>query len=72
MTSEQHRLHPAAIAVLALKALRDAALPIVIVLLARGFDAGALERNAFYLVLGVAIATLTGFMRWRSTSYAVD
>jgi putative membrane protein len=72
MTSEQHRLHPAAIAVLALKALRDAAVPIVIVLLARGFDAGALERNAFYLVLGVAIATLTGFMRWRSTSYAVD
>jgi putative membrane protein len=72
MTSEQHRLHPAAIAVLALKALRDAAIPIVIVLLARGFDTGALERNAFYLVLGVAIATLTGFMRWRSTSYAVD
>ena len=32
MTSEQHRLHPAAIAVLALKALRDAAVPIVIVL----------------------------------------
>jgi putative membrane protein len=72
MTSEQHRLHPAAIAVLALKALRDAAVPIVIVLLVRGLDMGALERNAFYLVLGVAIATLTGFMRWRSTSYAVD
>ena len=72
MTSEPHRLHPAAIAVLALKALRDAAVPIVIVLLARGLDVGALERNAFYLVLGVAIATLTGFMRWRSTSYAVD
>jgi putative membrane protein len=72
MTSEQHRLHPAAIAVLALKALRDAAVPIVIVLLVRGLDMGALERNAFYLVLGVAIATLTGFVRWRSTSYAVD
>jgi putative membrane protein len=72
MTSEQHRLHPAAIAVLALQALRDAAVPIVIVLLVRGLDMGALERNAFYLVLGVAIATLTGFMRWRSTSYAVD
>jgi putative membrane protein len=72
MTSEQHRLHPAAIAVLALKALREAAVPIVIVLLVRGLDVGALERNAFYLVLGVAIATVAGFMRWRSTSYAVD
>jgi putative membrane protein len=72
MTSEQHRLHPAAIAVLALKALRDAAVPIVIVVLVRGLDMGALERNAFYLVIGVAVAALAGFVSWRSTSYAVD
>jgi putative membrane protein len=72
MTSEQHRLHPAAIAVLALKALRDAAVPIVIVVLVRGLDMGALERNAFYLLIGVAVAALAGFVSWRSTSYAVD
>ena len=33
---------------------------------------GALERSAFYLVIGVAIASLMGFVRWRSTGYAVD
>ena len=64
MSSEPHRLHPAAIAVLALGALREAAVPIVILLGAsiagRGLDTGALERSAFYLVIGVAIATLTG------------
>ena len=37
-----------------------------------GLDAGALERGAVYLVLGVAAASLAGFMRWRSTSYTVD
>ncbi len=76
MSSEQNRLHPAAIAVLAVSALRDAAFPIVILLAASvaggGLDTAALVRSAFYLVLGVAIASLTGFMRWRSTSYAVD
>ncbi|MEA2136154.1 MAG: putative rane protein [Solirubrobacteraceae bacterium] len=76
MNSEPYRLHPAAIAVLALSALRDAAFPIVILLGAsiagRGLDSAALERSALYLVLGVAIASLMGVVRWRSTSYAVD
>jgi putative membrane protein len=70
------RLHPAAIGVLALNALRDAALPIVILLGAsiagRGIDTAALVRSGIYLVIGVAIASLTGYVRWRSTSYAVD
>jgi putative membrane protein len=76
MSSEAHKLHPAAIGVLALGALRDAALPIVVLLFTAvagsGLDTGALERGAAYLVLGVAAASLAGFMRWRSTSYAVD
>ena len=74
MSSE--RLHPAAIAVLALNALREAAFPIVILLGAslagRGLDTAALQRSALYLVLGVAIATLMGYLRWRSTGYRVD
>ena len=74
MSSE--RLHPAAIAVLALSALREAAFPIVILLGAsiagRGLDTAALQRSALYLVLGVVVASLMGFMRWRSTSYRVD
>jgi putative membrane protein len=74
MSSE--RLHRAAIAVLSLGALRDAALPIVILLGAsiagRGLDTGALLRSGLYLVLGVAAASLAGYLRWRSTSYRVD
>lgn len=76
MSSEPQKLHPAAIGVLALGALRDAALPIIVLLFTAvagdGLDAGALERGAAYLVLGVAAASLAGFMRWRSTSYTVD
>ena len=76
MSSEPQKLHPAAIGVLALGALRDAALPIIVLLFTavagNGLDAGALERGAAYLVLGVAAASLAGFMRWRSTSYTVD
>ena len=76
MSSDAHKLHPAAIAVLALAALREAAAPIVILLVAAvagsGLDTQALWRGALYLVVGVAGASLMGFMRWRSTRYAVD
>jgi len=77
MSSKPLKLHPAAIGVLALSALREAALPIVILLFTAiagsgGLDTAALQRGALYLVLGVAGASLMGFVRWRSTSYAVD
>ena len=72
MSSEPQKLHPAAIGVLALGALRDAALPILVLLFTaiagNGLDTGALERGAAYLVLGVAAASIAGFKRWRSTS----
>jgi putative membrane protein len=74
--AEARRLHPAAVGVLALAALREAALPIVILLFAAiagsGLDTEALVRGAIYLVIGVVAASLMGFVRWRSTSYAVD
>ena len=74
MSSEPARLHPAAIAVLALGALREAAFPIVVLLGAsiagRGLDTAALQRSALYLVAGVAIASVMGYLRWRSTSYS--
>ena len=77
MSSERHKLHPAAIGVLALNALREAALPIVILFATAlagsgGLDIAALRRGALYLVIGVGAATLMGFLRWRSTSYVVD
>jgi putative membrane protein len=76
MSSEPSKLHPAAIAVLALNALRDAALPIVVLLATAvagsGLDTGALRRGALYLVIGVAGASLAGFVRWLSTRYSVD
>jgi putative membrane protein len=76
MSSERHKLHPAAIGVLALAALREAALPIVVLLLTAlagsGLDTEALWRGGLYLVVGVAGSALMGFLRWRSTSYAVD
>ena len=76
MSSEPSKLHPAAIGVLALNALRDAALPIVVLLATAvagsGLDTGALRRGALYLVIGVAGASLAGFVRWLSTRYSVD
>lgn len=77
MSSEDtHRLHPAAIGVLALAALREAALPIVILLVAAvagsGLDTAALARGALYLVIGVVASSVMGFVRWRNTTYTVD
>jgi putative membrane protein len=76
MSSKGEALHPAAIAVMAVGALREAAFPIVVLLGAsiagRGLDTAALQRSAAYLVLGVAVASFVGLLRWRSTRYWVD
>jgi putative membrane protein len=70
------KLHPAAIAVLALSALREAALPIVVLLAAAvagsGLDMAALRRGLLYLAIGVVAASLMGVVRWITTSYSVD
>ncbi len=76
MSSEAAKLHPAAIAVLALDALREAALPIIVLLFAAvagsGLDVAALQRGLLYLAIGVAGASLMGLLRWLSTTYSVD
>jgi len=76
MSSEPAKLHPAAIAVLALNALREAALPIIVLLFTAiagsGLDTAALRRGLLYLAIGVAAASLMGFLRWLSTSYRVE
>ena len=75
MSSKGEALHPAAIAVMAVGALREAAFPIIVLLGAslagRGLDSAALQRSAAYLVLGVAVASFVGLLRWRRWRYEV-
>ena len=71
MSPERRRLHPAAIAVYALAALREAAVPLVILFVIRGFDSGALSRGLLYAAGGTAFAAVMGFLRWRTTRWWV-
>jgi putative membrane protein len=75
MGPEARRLHRAAIGVYVLAALRDAALPIVIVsvlgALRGGLDVGTLVNGLIYAGIGVAIAAVTGWWRWASTRWWV-
>ncbi len=75
MTTEARRLHRAAIAVYALNALREAAVPLVVLFvvsgLGGGFDASALERGAIYAAIGTAFAVVAGYVRWRTTRWWV-
>jgi putative membrane protein len=74
--SEPRRLHPAAIAVYSAQALGNFAFPLLIVvgmsLLGGGFDAGALVRSAAWGLIGVVISVVTGFVRWKTTTYWID
>jgi len=71
----ERRLHPAAIAVLALAALREAAAPIVILIgvsvAGGGLEAQALLRSLGFLALGVVLSSLVGLARWLTTTYGV-
>jgi len=75
MSPERRRLHRAAIAVYALNALREAALPLVVLfgisVFSGGFDAGALERGAMYAAAGTAFAAIAGYIRWKTTTWWV-
>src|SRR4051812_31055053 len=72
MTSEASRLHRAGIAVLTVRALRRAALPIAAAaaatLLGNGLDRAGLQALAIALA-GVAYALVAGAASWYSTSY---
>jgi putative membrane protein len=76
MTPEPLRLHRAGIAVYALAALREAALPllalVVISGLGGGLDERALVRGLAFLVAGTAAATVMGYVRWRTTTWWVS
>src|SRR5688572_1155204 len=69
------RLHPAAIAVYAVQALREAAVPMLILVgvsvFGGGLDADALLRAVMFAVLGAAVASVIGALRWGTTTYAV-
>ena len=68
------RLHPAAIAVYAVDALRQGAFPLLIILgvsvLGGNFDADAAIRAGMFALLGTAVATLAGGFRWATTTYS--
>jgi putative membrane protein len=68
------RLHPAAIVVYAVDALRQGAFPLLVILgvsvLGGDFDADAAIRGAMFALLGTAIAALAGGFRWATTTYS--
>jgi putative membrane protein len=70
------RLHPAAIAVYAVDALRQGAFPLLVILgvsvLGGEFDAQAALRAAGFAVAGTVLATLLGGFRWATTTYGFD
>ena len=70
------RLHPAAIAVYAVDALRQGALPLLVILavsvLGGEFDSRAALRAGMFALIGTAMAALAGAFRWATTSYSFD
>jgi putative membrane protein len=76
MSPEPRRLHRAAISVYVLATLRDAALPLVIVLLLSvfrgGLEAGSLLNGAIFGAIGVTGAAVMGWWRWDNTRWWVD
>jgi len=75
MSSEPRRLARAGILLLALGALREAAVPIAAglaaLLLGGGLDADALARTLGFAVLGTVAAAVGGIVMWRTTTYEV-
>lgn len=70
------RLHPAGIAVFALSTLREAAIPLLTIMVLTafggGFDERALWRTLAYAVAGVAFAAVLGYTRWMTTRWWVS
>jgi putative membrane protein len=76
MSSERldgpRRLHPAAIVLEALGALREAAVPLVVALVLGVGTGGPDPLTAALLGLGgVALTAVVGFLRWQGTTYTV-
>ena len=70
------RLHPAAVAVAAVEALRDNILPLAVLagvaVLGGGVTAASLARLGAYALIAAGIAAGVGYARWASTRYRLD
>jgi uncharacterized membrane protein YdbT with pleckstrin-like domain len=68
---EPRRLHPAGIAVLGVRALRDLAIPLGIAFAATVFGGGGqpMSRAVLYAVIGAVVAMIAGYVRWETTSW---
>lgn len=75
MSPEPRRLHRAGIAVYAVSALREAALPLVALIVVSGLGGGlderALLRGVTFAAIGVVAATVLGYWRWATTTWWV-
>jgi len=65
------RPHPAAIAIEALRSLREMAVPLVIAVVV-GAGAGNPSRAIFYGLIGLVIVLVTGVARWWTTTWSLD
>jgi putative membrane protein len=69
------RLHPAGIAIYAVQALGRALFPLVVIFglsLLGGRGGVDWTRTVIYGVIGIAAATIAGYVRWSTTRYSVD
>src|SRR5918992_3275838 len=75
MSPEPRHLHRAGIAIYALATLREAALPLIVLLgvsaLGGGMDERALLRGLGFAVVGVTFSIVLGLARWRTTTWWV-
>jgi putative membrane protein len=69
--SAPRRPHPAAIAIEAVRSLREMALPLVIAVVV-GAGAGDPRRALAYGLIGLVIVVATGLARWWSSSWSLD
>jgi putative membrane protein len=69
------RLHPAAVAVYTADALRQAAVPLLVIagvsLFGGGFDADGAIRAAMFGAISVLVAGVAGIVRWYTTTWSV-
>lgn len=71
------RLHPAAIGVAAVEALRESAVPLLVIAALAVFGGGDLDAQALLRLVGygaiaTVIAIVFGYVRWASTSYWLE
>jgi putative membrane protein len=75
MSPEPRRLHRAGIAVYAVGALREFAVPLLVLIVLGAFrggmDEGGMLRGLAFGLLGVVASTLLGYVRWRTTTWWV-